>query len=104
MEKTKQDSSKTTISEVLNKFPNRKKQYKATIQLLQCQDLCRSSWHPVESEIPKRKKTSTQQYNSYKAMISLEVHDMQWEDKFLRERKYKATIRPKVSVKVNNMQ
>ena len=41
----KEDSSKTTISKVLSKIPN-------------------------------RKKTTTQQYNSCKGMISLEVHDM----------------------------
>ena len=42
---TKEDSSKTTISKVLNKIPN-------------------------------RKKISKQQYNFFKAKISLEVHGM----------------------------
>ena len=42
---TKEDSSKTTISKILSKIPN-------------------------------RKKISKQQYNFWKAKISLEVHDM----------------------------
>ena len=40
----------------------------------------------VLSKICNRKKISKQQYNFCKAKISLEVHGMQWESKFLRER------------------
>ena len=42
----------------------------------------------VLSKISNRKKTSKQQYNFCKAKISLEVHGMSWEAKFLRERKF----------------
>ena len=45
----------------------------------------------VLSKVPNRKKTSKQQYSFCDDMISLEVHDMQWEAKFLRERQFKAT-------------
>ena len=53
----KEDSSKTTISQVLSKNS-------------------------------KRRKTSKQHYNFTEAKISLEVHGMQWEAKFLRGRKF----------------
>ena len=42
----------------------------------------------VLSKIPNRKKTSKQQYNFCDDMISLEVYDMQWEAKLLRERQF----------------
>ena len=44
--------------------------------------------------ILNRKKTSKQQYNVCKAKLSLEVHDIKWGAKFLREKKSEAIIQP----------